>query len=198
MKTAIEKAINYLEYRKIIDDLVAQNKTSGENQSEAMLNYTKQNVQRMNRLDKHLKLDAELLLKLENINRKMIWLVLTEAWCGDAAQLIPLFNKMAESSQNIELKQIWRDENPEIMNQYLTDGSKSIPKLICLDAETLDEIGTWGPRPKPAQEMVLENKIIKEPYESFSKKLHLWYGRDRTKTTQAEWLEVLDNWKFSV
>ncbi len=192
----ISNAMDYGEYRRMIDELLEQNKTTGTNHSEQMVEYTRMNVQRMNRIDKQLELSDELVNQLKQVEEKWIWLVLTEAWCGDAAQNVPAIAKMAEHNDNIDLRLILRDENLEIMDEYLTNGGRSIPKLICLDAETLEEKGTWGPRPEDAQQKAMEwkedPKISKEEW---AEKLHKWYADNRAYDIQDEFKELVSDWR---
>lgn len=191
----IEQAMDYQEYRRMIDDLLEQDKTTGDNHSEAMVEYTKMNVQRMSRLDKQVELSESLKEALDDVDDSWIWLVLTEGWCGDAAQNVPAIAAMAEQSDNIELKLILRDQHLDIMDEYLTNGGRSIPKLVCLDADTLDEIGSWGPRPAEAQEKAMkwkENPNISQ--EQWAKKLHKWYAKDQTQTIQSEFEELITSW----
>jgi hypothetical protein len=82
MKEYIEKSMTYAEYIKLIDDLLLDGKTTGPNQSEAMFNYGKLNRQRMHRLEKKVVLNESVKGKARNIRRKMIWLIITEGWCG--------------------------------------------------------------------------------------------------------------------
>lgn len=193
----IEKGQTYADFRAMVNQLLSEDKTTGDNHSESMIHYTKMNVQRMKRLDKTVKLNDETLENIANIDRPQTWMVITEGWCGDAAQIVPVLEKMAATSPNIELKLILRDENPEVMDAYLTDGSRSIPKLIALDNDTLDEIGVWGPRPEPAHEMVMDYKKDNkgETYMEFATRLHKWYAKDKTETTQQELNEALKGWK---
>lgn len=192
----IDQAMSYDEYRSMIDRLLDEGKTTGTNHSEAMIDYTKMNVQRMSRLDKRANLSDSLKEKLKNLDRKLIWVVLTEAWCGDAAQNVPVIAKMAEQSENVELKLILRDENLDIMDEYLTNGGRSIPKLVCLEAESLEEVGTWGPRPELAQKKAMEWKNDPDiSKEEWAKKLHKWYANNRTQEIQSEFEELLENWE---
>lgn len=192
----INNAIDYGEYRQMIEELLEQNKTTGTNHSDEMVEYTKMNVHRMDRLDKQIQLSDELVDKLKQVEERWIWLVLTEAWCGDAAQNVPVIAKMAEQSDNIELKLILRDENLEIMDKYLTNGGRSIPKLICLDAETLEEKGTWGPRPEVAQQKALEWKEDPDiSKKEWAEKLHKWYADNKAREIQNEFEELVSDWK---
>lgn len=195
----LEHAIPYPEYRKMIDALMGQNKTTGENYSEDYLNYTKLNIQRMKRLDKTTQLNSDLKELLKKAPT-MKWVVLSEAWCGDAAQNIPVLHQMElESGGKISMHIVLRDENLDLMDKYLTNGGRSIPKVIFLDADTHQELGTWGPRPAPVQEMVEENK--KNPtmnYSQFSEVVQKWYAKDKTQTLQQEITQLLKQWVPSV
>jgi hypothetical protein len=193
--TIIEQAMSYGEYRTMIDNLLSEDKTTGSNHSEGMVNYTKMNVHRMKRLDKQTTLKPELKDALESVDQKWIWLVLTEAWCGDAAQNIPVIAKMANQNENIDLKLILRNQHLDIMDQYLTNGGRSIPKLICLDAETLEEIGSWGPRPEEAQTKAMKWKEDSEiSTKEWAEKLHKWYADNGTEDIQEEFVELIKDW----
>ena len=196
-RSLIESAYTYGEYRDLVAKLYAENRTTNEENEEDMLDYTKMNMQRSGRWDKRGEINSELTKILSNYPRKITWLVLTEGWCGDAAQSLPFLNKMTEISSNIELKLILRDEHPEVMDAYLTNGkSRSIPKLIALDTETLEEIGTWGPRPMAIQ--TLFEEMMANPAndtEDIKKDIHLWYARDKGVSIQNEFLDLLLDWR---
>lgn len=190
----IKNAMSYDEYRQLINELLEEGKTTGPRQSEGLTRYTRMNVHRMNRLDKTTELKQGLKEKLEDLDREWTWLVLTEGWCGDAAQNVPVFNKIAEASPKIRLRFILRDENPEIMDEYLTYGTRSIPKLIALDSDTLEELGTWGPRPAAAQHLVQKWKDQFSKKE-WAEKLHKWYADNGTQRIQSEFEELIEEWK---
>lgn len=188
----IASSMDYRSYRKLLNDLFEEGKTTGTNHSESMMNYAKLNLQRMKKWDKIAKLSDELLLQLSKIKKKQDWIVLTEGWCGDAAQNLPVINKIAEASEYVTLRLLLRDENLDVMDCYLTNGGRSIPKLIIQDSETKSEIGTWGPRPEPAQQVMFEMKEAGDfSYELFSEKTHTWYAKDKTQTLQKELLAIL-------
>ncbi len=179
----------------MIDDLLEQGKTTGENQSEEMFNYGKLNRQRMKRLAVSVELDESLAEKARNVEQKWIWLIITEGWCGDAAQNIPIIEKIAHLNSNIETRYVLRDENLELMDKYLTNNARSIPKLICLDAETLEEIGTWGPRPQEAMDYFIEMRDggeLDKP--QMMENLQRWYLKNKEKAIQAEFEKLLDDW----
>lgn len=186
--------MEYAEYIKLIDDLLAEGKTTGTNQSEAMFNYGKINRQRMKRLGNTLELNESLKKIAEAVERKMIWLIITEGWCGDAAQNIPAIEKIAHSTSNIETRYVLRDENLELMDRYLTRNARSIPKLIALDAETLEEIGTWGPRPAAAMDHFLNLRETGMEKTLLMEKMQRWYIADKEQSIQKEFEELLSNW----
>ncbi len=127
----------------------------------------------------------------------MIWLIITEGWCGDAAQSIPVIERIAAAAENIETRYVLRDENLGLMDAYLTNGARSIPKLIALDAETLAELGTWGPRPRAAMDYFLEMKSIGLDKSEMMEKLQRWYNEDRNQAIQNEFQQLLEHWNSS-
>ncbi|MBC7922554.1 MAG: thioredoxin family protein [Ferruginibacter sp.] len=194
----LAKAMSYSQYRALVDDLLREGKTTGPYQSARMTEYTDLNVHRMNRVEKTVSLNTEVTEALMNVSRNLIWVVLTEGWCGDAAQNLPVIAKIAiASGSKIDLKLLLRDENPEVMDAYLTSGGRSIPKLICLDADTREELGTWGPRPAVVQVLVMAHKADPQgvSHEQFIETIHAWYARDKSQHLQRELAECLVNWK---
>lgn len=186
------KSMSYSAYRKMIDELLENGKTTGENHSEAMLEYTKMNVHRMNKWDKTVSINDELVASLNNLIKKIKLVTYTEAWCGDAAHNVPIIEKLAQASHNISHELLLRDENEEIFSKYLYNGTMSIPITVFFDAETGVELATWGPRPKVAQDMVEENKVSQAlPAEELKKQLQLWYAKDKSQTMQSELVELI-------
>lgn len=185
-----ENGLTYPEYRELISKLLKISQTTGDNHSEQMIEYTSLNEQRMKKWDKITKITPEVEEALRAIDTKQKWLLLTEAWCGDAAQNIPAINKIAELNPLIELRLLLRDENLDIMDAYLTDGGRSIPILIIMN-EALIPITTWGPRPSPVQEILKVMKSGTITYEEFALNAHAWYAKDKTLTLQDEILSII-------
>ena len=158
INSSITHSISYQEYRNLVVQYAAEGKTSGNTQTEDYINYTKLNESRMHRLDKTLQVIDEVKEYIENLQKPYTWLVLAETWCGDAAQVIPVINKMASVSDKIDLRILLRDDNEALMNLFLTNGTKSIPKLIMLDKETNEVIADFGPRPKGAKQLIIDYK----------------------------------------
>jgi hypothetical protein len=185
------KKFTYSEYKALAEEQVNEGMTA----SPHLLDYTKLNLQRMKRLDKTTGLCPEVTAALEKLSRKLNCIVISEGWCGDAAQNVPVLNKIAEAAAGkIKLEFILRDQNLELMDLYLTNGGRSIPKLICFDAETQEELGTWGPRPATAQELFYSLKKEGLPKEEFITAIHNWYTDDKTQSMQLELAELLVKW----
>ncbi|WKK78352.2 thioredoxin family protein [Marivirga salinae] len=191
---AFTKGIDYPSYRNMIKSLLSENMTTGSNHSEAMIAYTKMNDQRMSRWDKKINLADEIVNSVVSLP-KMNWLVITEAWCGDAAQNIPFIAKLANENPNIDLRFIMRDEHPELMDQYLTNGARSIPILVIMD-ENFNDLATWGPRPDEVQNMVMEAKEKPDLDQSkFIESIHKWYSVDKNQTISQEFKQLIKNIK---
>ncbi len=191
-KKRIEDGMDFNTYYQLTEKLVAEGKTTGPTQSEELAHYTSLNLSRMKRLTKKSVLNDHLIEKINQIKEKVYFLVISEAWCGDAAQNLPLIAISAEFSSNIELKILLRDENLDIMDQFLTNGGRSIPKLIAIDAENLEVLSEWGPRPKAAQDLMLDLKTRDVSHEKMVEEIQLWYIKDKTNSFQADFAEFID------
>ena len=186
IKTALQNSLTYSQYRTLVSELISEGKSTGNIQSLDLLHYSELNEVRTKRLEKTLKMDSKVMEILQNLKSKQTWLVLTEGWCGDAAQILPIIKLMAESSENIVLKIVLRDENEALMNQFLTNGAKSIPKLLLLD-ENLDLINHWGPRPEGAKKLIIDYKAKHGIVDETAKiALQKWYLDDKGISTQKE------------
>lgn len=153
--------------------------------------YIELNYRRSLRVAKQVNITESMQKTLDNITTPMVWIVLTEAWCGDSAQSLPIIAALAERSSKINLIILLRDQNLEIMDNFLTNGSRSIPKLVALD-ENSNILFTWGPRPQKAIQLFQEEKLKGTPKQDIYIKLHTWYGRDRGKTILAELLSLIE------
>jgi hypothetical protein len=186
MNEYIENSISYSAYIGLIDRLLEEGKTTGPNQSDALLNYARLNRQRMSRIEKTTAIDESLLAAARATRKKMIWLIITEGWCGDAAQSVPVIERIAALSEFIETRYVLRDENPELMERFLTSGARSIPKLIALDAGTLEVLWSWGPRPRALTDYFNGLKAAGVEKTQISERLQRWYNEDRTRSIQSE------------
>ncbi|MDC6385129.1 thioredoxin family protein [Flagellimonas taeanensis] len=189
---ALSKGKDYQEYRERVHRLAEEGKTTGPEQSEARINFTQLNDQRMRRWEKTFKMPEDVHEKLSKLDSKLVFLVLTESWCGDAAASLPIMDQIARKAKNIELKIVLRDENLELMDAFLTKGSRSIPKLIVLDKNKEQIVGEWGPRPSVATEMVEAFKAAHGKLtDGFKQDLQVWYNKDKGKNILGDILQLL-------
>lgn len=180
LQNALDKSINYEEYRELINRLAVDNSNSGPEKTEALANYTKLNDKRMGRWDKTLKIPEPIVDNVKSIKKKVTWLVMTESWCGDASPSLPVMNKLAELVPNLKLNIVLRDEHPELMDLFLTNGARSIPKLIALDGNTNIVLGEWGPRSPKATQMVMNEKATHGKLRpEFKQELQVFYNKDK-------------------
>ncbi len=192
IESSLTRAYNYQEYRDLVDELAADGRTTGAEQKESLIDYTQLNSKRMKRWDKTFKLPDSAKKGIGKWTKPVLWLVLTESWCGDAAPSIPVMNKIAESSDKINFKILLRDENPELMDLFRTNGTLSIPKLIMLEEKRLEVLNSYGPRPSKATKMVEAYKREhSELSPEFKQDLQLWYNKDKGQNILNDLMELL-------
>ncbi|MBI5727664.1 MAG: thioredoxin family protein [Ignavibacteriales bacterium] len=191
------KALTYGQYKDKLQNYIA---TTDEStlaaDAKEKYGFIKLNLVRMARIDKIYTPSDTLIKLLSGIQEPQYWMILTMGPCGDSAQNIPHFVKMAETNSNIEILLLERDANLEIMDAYLTDGKRSVPKVAAFSANG-EELFTWGSRPKEAQEVVstaINAGLTKAEWEP---KLHLWYARDKGMTLEKEVTALLMGWSVS-
>ncbi|MCB0662179.1 MAG: thioredoxin family protein [Saprospiraceae bacterium] len=199
--SVIEKAISYPAFRELSQQMAEEGFTSGPNQSPIMIRYTEINDFRMNRLDRTTKILPEVTELIQAIDQPLLFLTITEAWCGDGAQILPVIEKLASINDKIVHKLIFRDENPEVMDNFLTNGARSIPIIVIADPNSGKVLGHWGPRPKKAHQLIMDTKKLLASIEDEKQKeqaknesqaaLQSWYAKDKTKSIQREFLEEL-------
>ncbi len=186
------QTMSFDQFYALTELCVTTGTTTGNDPTTSRIDATKLNLQRMNRLIKTTQLltlwDALDLKMTENLR----WVILTEAWCGDAAQIVPVMHKIADKL-HIRLDLILRDEHPEIADKYLYKGTNSIPRLICFDTETGNEQGVWGPRPKEAQEIAEKAKSTGIPHDEWVISVQNWYNQNKTVSLQNELFSFVSN-----
>jgi hypothetical protein len=186
--TLLDGGFSYSEFVELTERLVQENRTTGANQSEEYLAYTRICLQRMIRWNKTSKVSEALEQLLFQVNQPQVWLVITEAWCGDGAQSIPHLAKLADLNPLITIKIVLRDEHPDLMDAYLTKGNRSIPKLLAMTADLQQELFTWGPKPKYLLDLHAAFKQNSEgrSYSDFLEEVHLWYAKNKQKDLESE------------
>ncbi len=150
----------------------------------SMGHFTKLNDARIHRWLNHGIILEDTKNTLSTIRAKQHWILITEAWCGDAAHIAPFIYLMSELTDKIQLDIQLRDSGSEI-DQYLTNGSKSIPILIIRD-ELGKDLAVWGPRPKACQEVYQEMKDKGVEIDELKLQLQKWYNADKGVAVQKE------------
>lgn len=192
IQQGIKDSYTYNEYRTLVSDLLEDGKSTGHEQSEALTNYSMLNDRRMKRLDKTIKLDPSIEEQFVKTESDQTWLVLTEGWCGDAAHSLPVLNKLAQLNEGIDLKIVLRDDHDELMGHFLTNGGKSIPKLIVVDNKTNEVVNSWGPRPSVATHMVQEYKATHGKLDpEFKQDLQIWYNKNKGVNISEDLADLL-------
>jgi hypothetical protein len=189
---SLKKGMSYSDYRNLVSNLVEEKSTTGNEKTEVLANYTQLNDRRMKRWDKTVKISEAIKRKVADFNKKVTWLVISESWCGDAAHIMPVINKVTEGNDNIDYKVVLRDENVALMNQFLTNGGQSIPKLIIIDNETNEVLNTFGPRPTVVTDMVNDYKTEHgQLTPEFKEDLQRWYNKDKGQSTVKDLVALL-------
>lgn len=185
-KEQLAKGISYEDFISLNQTLLKEGKTTGLLQDAEHVEFGRINLTRMARLDKTIKLQDQLLENLSRLKTHHSIVVITEGWCGDSAQNAPIFALLPKHTQQLSVLFLIRDEHPELMDQYLTKGSRSIPKIICFETESLTEKWVWGPRPKKLQtevEQMVAKGLSKEERGLFTQN---WYNQNKTEELQNE------------
>ena len=158
-KAYLANAMSYPSYVSLVEQKFAEGRSTGpEDLPEKFVQFSGLNLRRMRRVRKTFRKTPELIAQLKNFDIPMQWLIITEGWCGDAATAVPVIEGIAEEMDKVSTHYVLRDKNLDLMDQFLTNGGRSIPKLIALEKESGDILFQWGPRPEPAKELFLQNK----------------------------------------
>ena len=188
----LEDSMNYMEYMDLMNKLVLTQSTTGETDKER-IEFTALNYKRSLRLNKTIQLTEAETAIFGELQTRQIWLLITESWCGDAAQTLPVLNKVAEASENIELRVVLRDEHPQLMDHFLTNGTRSIPKLVILNPD-LEVMASWGPRTAAATQLVTDYKEQFGKIDAaFKSQLQIWYNKDKGISIINELAAVVQN-----
>lgn len=190
MKKYWEEAISFEEYFKRTEDVINKEESALTESEKNMFEYYKLGVQRMSRMLKVYKPNEEQLQRLKEKNFKGKFLVITEGWCGDAGQTVPAVSMFFEGKNEVRIA--YRDENPELIDQFLTNGTRSIPIVVILD-ENEEVIAHWGPRPAYGIELLKKHKENPETYskQQFYNDIQVYYAKNRGVDVIDEILELI-------
>lgn len=178
----------YLNYFQTIIETSNEEQTAPYDNAD-YIDYTRMNWSRMNRWLKTAKLSEDLVSKIKAISEPQHWIVITEPWCGDAAHSVPFFHMLAELNPLIKVDYELRDSEPFRIDEYLTNGSKSIPKVAFKDANGND-FAVWGPRPAGCQEVYARLIAEKADFEAVKTEIQKWYNADKGQEIQTELLDI--------
>ena len=187
---AMASGMSYAEYSAENKVFAKEGKTSGP-QKEAYVEYTKLGAARLKRWEKVYKPTAQTLEGIAALVQPgEQWLVFSETWCGDAAHNLPFIAKWAEFA-GVDLRVIYRDEHPDLMDEFLTNGGRSIPKLVRMDSD-FQVKGTWGPRPAPLMVEYAKWRAQEEfDYKAWTLFAQDWYNKDKGASLEQDFREML-------
>lgn len=192
IKDALLKSMSYVDYRILVDKAAMVKTNTGDKKDALLANYTILNNSRMKRWDKTLKVPQTIENKIKSFKEDFIWLVIVESWCGDAAHVLPVLNKLAELNSHLDLKVVLRDENPQLIDVFLTGNTKSIPKLIMIDKKSGNVMHTYGPRPSEASAYVNRYKAkYGKLTPEFIEDLQHWYNTNKGINVMEDTVKAL-------
>lgn len=182
--------MNWNTYITLFESILSKENTTPPYDNEAYVNYTSLNFSRQNRWIKRGELTAELKEQIENITEEQQWILITEPWCGDAAHINPFIQMASELNDKINFRINLRDGDDSLIQDYLTNGtSMSIPILVVRDKDGND-LFSWGPRPKDAQELLVQHKTDDSKTAEEKKiEFQAWYNKNKGVDIQSELLE---------
>ncbi len=190
-KDALSGGQSYEQYFAMNTLMAKEGRTTGM-QKPSYIEYTKLSAARMRRWNKVYKPNVSFLdtIKAQSEDGEK-WLVFSETWCGDAAHNLPFIAKWAAYT-GVELRIVLRDENPTLMDEFLTNGGRSIPKLVRLNEE-LTVLGTWGPRPSPLMQKHTEWKAHPAfDYKRWTLFAQDWYNKDKGASLELDFEELMN------
>ncbi len=190
-KNILERGISYLQYIKNnTEEITRTDRDTLDKSSAKKLDYKILNLKRSLRISKTYKINEELKKFINEIDEPQLWMVITENWCGDSAQNLPYIAAIAEQNPLIQLIVLLRDSNPEIMDQFLTNGTRSIPILVVFN-ESGEELFRWGPRPKAAIQLIKQWKAEGLEKDEWMEKLHSWYSKNKGAEIEKDLTELI-------
>ncbi|PHR97247.1 MAG: thioredoxin family protein [Leeuwenhoekiella sp.] len=189
---SFKAGMTYADYRVLAGSHAQSFTSTGHTQTEALSNYTLLNDRRMKRWEKTFKLTEAEQDLINGFDRPLNWLLLTESWCGDTPPATAVMQKIAEIQPNIDFRVVLRDDHPQLMDAFLSNGAKAIPKLIIQDPQTKEVLASWGSRSSAAKKLVEDFKAEHgEITSEFRESLQVWYNKDKNQAILSELIEIL-------
>ncbi|TNE69095.1 thioredoxin family protein [bacterium] len=189
--------MEWIEYEQLFSEILSGEFNEAPYNNVEFVDFVRLNKSRMHRWHKQGVLQLDLIQLIRSINEEQIWILITEPWCMDAANISPFLNKMANVTPLINLQVQLRDSIDSQIENYLTNGTKAIPKLVVQD--TLgNDLFQWGPRPQACQEMVNDLKQLEKNPTKIKEQIQKWYNDDQGISMQIELLELITNYNKSL
>lgn len=188
---------SYREFLAYSKQLTEAGQTSGPDQSSHLVEYTSLNHTRMERIEKRAALNDQLKTTMDQLAHPQQWILLTETWCGDSAQNLPVIGKAAEyAGDHIQLTIVLRDRNTHLIEQYIPEFGMGIPRLLVLDEQD-QLLAQWGARPQPAQAFIDKWKADPENVDKkeVQKDMQLWYAKNKHQALQDELVGLIEKAK---
>ena len=189
-KTTKMTTLTWEAYIQRFEDILSGTFTNEIYAKDAYRDYVKMNQSRMNRWLKNAEITTELKSQIEAIQEEQNWYLITEPWCGDAAHSVPLIYMMSQLNHNIKLHLVLRDDNHAFIDQYLTNGGRSIPKLVARNADG-EDIFVGGPRPKDLAVIHAKLKADNADFDTINQTLQTWYNHNKGVDIQQEFVGIL-------
>ena len=184
--------MDFSAYQNLFEDILTHEHHEAPYNDAHFLEYTKLNQSRMNRWLKVTSLKDETVSTVQSVGTPLMFIVITEPWCGDAAHNLPFIKQIADQNPLIQLNIQLRDAEGSEIENYLTNGTRSIPKLIVRNEDGRD-LFVWGPRPKGCQDLMLQLKEgNKLNADEIKMEIQKWYNADKGDTIQKEISELLN------
>lgn len=190
IQTQTENTVDWSAYLNTFDAILKNENPPIPYDNPAYFEYLKLNRSRQKRWLKTGVIQEELKKVVAEIKAKQTWYVITEPWCGDAAHSVPFIKMAADLNPVISLKIVWRDTPPFMIDDYLTNGGKSVPKLVIRDQNESD-LTQWGPRPEECQNIYLNLKEQNASFDEMKITLQAWYNKDKGQSLQKELVELI-------
>lgn len=182
--------MDFKEYLSHFSQIIEAEQPAAPYDAAHYMEYTKLNWSRMNRWLKKGELNPRAKAVVSALGEPQEWILITEPWCGDAAHSVPFIHMLAETNPRITLNVELRDQPPHRIEEYLTNGARSIPKLVVRDANQQDVL-TWGPRPAELQAIHEQMKVEGKSFEDINEIVQKWYNADHGQSIQQELADLL-------
>lgn len=185
----ISNVYSYTSFLEMCRSLLAEGKTTSNSDQPVYVHFAKLNLDKMLYWNQQDPIDEEMQKEISSLPAQT-WYVITEGWCGDSAHILPVLSQMVQCNDSIDLKIILRDTHPEAIEQYLTNGGKSIPKLIIEEAG--EEKAVWGPRPVECQKLYQELKNRQVKFSELEARISEWYIADQGRSAIRELFQLIN------